>query len=348
MTCKTSRISSRWTAGDLPCAVFPPLPLPDSPTLFSRSSGGAIPGKGQEEDARTSHVRPPRFKPSKHHHKDDTIQANPTKPVLPPPSKAQTTMSSERHHTPAQIVDVDVDDGTVSSNTSKASTRSNPSIYGDDEAELDIPQVLIVRGLEDARHGVYLKFLEMLEERQVKWVEDFIINQATPSGDDPVDPMVRPEEGKRDRSQPLPEGFFVIYVRPCLAPRLVRQQARSLRTSQRREGHKGTKRQTEASVASEGGGIRVPGWFLDKFALSCLAAEETVLRAAEINSDSWHNHSRQDKALIDGKVRPRQGRVDSRDASVLTSSYPCSCSALSVDSPKRRICIHLYVSGYPT
>lgn len=250
-------------------------------------------------------------------------------------------MSSESHHQAAQIVDVDVDDGTVSSITSRASTRSNPSIYGDDEAELDIPQVLVVRGLEDARHGVYLKFLEILEERQVKWVEKYDVDV----GKEAVDPLARPEEGKRDRSQPLPEGFFLIYVRPSLVPRRARQRARSLRVSQRESSRKGSRRDRGDAGVGESG--EAPGWFIDKFALSCLAAEETVLGEDDTIFEDFSIQSEQGEPLIDGKVRNHRLVIDDETLDLSRLKH-YSYSGHCVDSRKRRTCIRPYVSGYPT
>lgn len=142
----------------------------------------------------------------------------------------------------------------------------------------------------------------MLEERRVKWVEDYIVNPASVDGDESVDPLARPEEGKRDRSQPLPEGFILIYVRPCLAPRRARQHARSLRSTERGSSGRRAKRNDVDPGAGEGGGDEVPSWLIDKFALSCMAAEETVLRCAESESKEWSIRSSGDKALIDGKV----------------------------------------------
>jgi hypothetical protein len=252
-------------------------------------------------------------------------------------------MSSESHHQAAQIVDVDVDDGTVSSNTSRASTRSNPSIYGDDEAELDIPQVLIVRGLEDARHGVYLKFLEILEERQVKWVEKYDVDP----GKEAVDPLARPEEGKRDRSQPLPEGFFLIYVRPSLVPRRARQRARSLRVSQRDSNRRGSRRDRGDAGMAEDGSCEAPGWFIDKFALSCLAAEETVLGEDDGLFEDFSLQSEQGEPLIDGKVRNHR-LVTDHEVLGLSRLKHYSYSGHCVDSRKRRTCTLPYVSGYPT
>jgi hypothetical protein len=277
-----------------------------------------------------------------HHHTDDIIESSTTKPILPPPNKPLKGPYNESHRVHAQLTDEDVDDGTISSGTSHATTRSAVSeIEEDDEPDLKIPQVLILRGLEDARPGVHLKLLEILEERQVKWETQGIqTDQGDPDGfsaDYSQETLMR--------SQPLPDGFMLIYVRPTLISRRMRYQKRM-----RRLAKKGGRKRPSSSVDLRLGGGEaelgdVPGWLIDKFALSCLAARHTVLHANI--SSGREDVERGGEALIDSKVRDmviplwRDAKAD------LDARHDSSCG-LCEDCPKRHICTRRFVSISPT
>jgi len=234
-----------------------------------------------------------------HHHTDDIIESSTTKPILPPPNKPLKGPYNESHRVHAQLTDEDVDDGTISSATSHATTRSAGSEIGDvDEADLSIPQVLILRGLEDARPGVHLKLLEILEERQVKWEEQ----SGRPDPGDPDEVSVDHNREPLTRSQPLPDGFMLIWVRPTLISRRMRRQERMRRSTKKG----GSRKQSSSIDLRLGGGEAevgdVPGWLIDKFALSCVASRHTVLHSPPTAS-SLRQVTKGEEALIDSKVR---------------------------------------------
>ena len=295
---KASGVSSRWTAGILPTALFPVLDTSrGSETVPNpKPSAALIDPQGRSRSALPT-LDGHRRKGHHHHHTDDIIKSSTTKPILPPPNKPLKGPYNESHRVHAQLTDEDVDDGTISSATSHATTRSAGSEIEDvDEADLSIPQVLILRGLEDARPGVHLKLLEILEERQVKWEEQ----SGRPDPGDPDEVSVDHNREPLTRSQPLPDGFMLIYVRPTLISRRMRRQERM-----RRSTKKGGSRKQSSSIdlrlgGGEAEGGDVPGWLIDKFALSCVASRYTVLHA---NTSSDRQDFKREEALIDSKVR---------------------------------------------
>jgi hypothetical protein len=283
MTSNTIGVASRWTAASLPTALFPLLPAPDRPISPSNMV-----------EAETRRLRPSKdvIGSSKNRrHEEDIIESNTTKPILSPPKKQSDGPSEPSHQAHTQLTDEDVYDGTASSETSHATTRSALYMLGD-EAGLEIPQALIVTGIEDARPGVHLKLLEMLEDRKVKWEEQDEQAEKESMEGNPIKPAVRL------RSQPLPEGFILIYVRPSLVSRRIRRQERTRQSVKKAR----VKRLEDGSEPGKGDFDDIPSWLTDKFALNCVAARgitgeivaERVARARG-RTDNY-------EALIDIKV----------------------------------------------
>jgi hypothetical protein len=329
----------------LPTALFPVLNALQGSEVVSdtRPSAAFIDPQGRSRSSPSTPNSHYHRGHHHHHHTDDIIESSTTKPILPPPNKPLKGPYNESHRVHAQLTDEDVDDGTISSGTSHATTRSAVSeIEEDDEPGLKIPQVLILRGLEDARPGVHLKLLEILEERQVKWETQGI---QTDQGDlDGVSADHNQETLMR--SQPLPDGFMLIYVRPTLISRRMRYQKRM-----RRLAKKGGRKRPSSSVDLRLGGGEaelgdVPGWLIDKFALSCLAARHTLLHAN--TSSGREDAKRGGEALIDSKVRDTVIPLWRGLPRLIFDARHDSSCGLCEDCPKRHICTRRFVSISPT
>lgn len=233
----------------------------------SAESSEKRPGLSTEGGSRYRSGHPSKYSHRSHrshrsHHSGHPIIPNPTQPLF----GSHNSHSSRSQASPQVLrAPLDIDAASIqtattdSTSTSSSQLRSrsgsesnsnnNSSVspppsaiqIGPEEPILDIPQVLIIQGLAEARPGVWITLLEILQTRQVRWEEMSESDNNDPSGVDHDDAEHDqgdnpPQARMRRYAQSLPDETCFICVRPRFTHRASernwKRYQRALRRSQ--------------------------------------------------------------------------------------------------------------------